>query len=187
MYVLIVVYLLLVLIRPQDYPDFVAEDAIPWQQIALVGAGLIWALSPRKSFAAPQYALIGVFLLVLMFSSIVNGWMGGALVQLTKFAPAVIAFCVLSNAMTSPKRVHRTMAVFVLCAVVLAAHGIEQVAAGVGWTGIELSQSMVDQLRAKPTVGQTLGHESTVEGHGMAARAPHRRNPVPRPLHREIL
>ena len=140
MYLLIVVYLLLVLLRPQDYPDFVAEDAIPWQQLALVGAGLLWAVSPRKTFAAPQYALIGVFLLVLMFSSVVNGWMGGALVQLTKFAPAVIAFCVLSNAMTSPQRVHRTMAVFVLCAVVLAAHGIEQVEAGVGWTGIELSQ-----------------------------------------------
>lgn len=140
MYLLIVVYLLLVLIRPQDYPDFAAEDAIPWQQLALLGAGLLWAVSPRKTFAAPQYALIGVFLVVLMFSSVVNGWMGGALVQLSKFAPAVIAFCVLSNAMTSPQRVHRTMAVFVLCAVVLAAHGIEQVEAGVGWTGIELSQ-----------------------------------------------
>ncbi|HJW45983.1 MAG TPA: O-antigen ligase family protein [Lysobacter sp.] len=140
MYVLTVVYLLLVLIRPQDYPEFEAEGAVPWQQLALLSATLLWAFSPRKSFAAPQYALLFGFLLVLMVSSIVNGWMGGALVQLTKFAPVVLAFCVLSNSLTSPGRVHMTMAIFVICAAVLSVHGIEQVSQGIGWTGVELSQ-----------------------------------------------
>lgn len=140
MFILTVIYLLLVLIRPQDYPEFQSEGGIPWQQLSLLGAGLFWAMSPRKNFAAPQYQLLLVFLGVLMFSSVVNGWNGGAIKQLTKFGPVVLAFCVLSNALTSPGRVRATMAIFVIGAAVLALHGIEQVSQGVGWTGIELSQ-----------------------------------------------
>ena len=58
MFVLTIIYLLLVLIRPQDYPEFQSEGAVPWQQLALVGAALFWAMSPRKNFAAPQYQLL---------------------------------------------------------------------------------------------------------------------------------
>lgn len=140
MFLLTVVYILLVIIRPQDYPDFASEGGVPWQQLALIGAALLWAVSPRKNFAAPQYLLLIVFLLVMMVSNAVNGWLGGSLVQLTKFAPVVLAFCVLSNAVASPQRVRATMAIFSICAAILAMHGIEQASEGIGWTGVELSQ-----------------------------------------------
>lgn len=140
MFAFTIVYLLLVLIRPQDYPDFQAEGALPWQQLALVGAGLFWLLSPRKQLSTPQHLLLLGFLPILMFSSIANGWMGGALVQLEDFGPVVLAFCVLSAALTSPRRVRLVMATFTVCAAVLSLHGIEQAELGTGWTGVELSQ-----------------------------------------------
>lgn len=140
MFLFMVAYLVLVLIRPQDYPAMLESPGLPWQQIVLVLAGVSWLFSARKSFAAPQYLLLLCFLLVLMLSKIVNGWTGGALVQLTKFAPVVLAFVLLSNAVDTRERVVAVMAVFAVCAGVLALHGIEQSQTGMGWTGVGMSQ-----------------------------------------------
>ena len=140
MFLLILAYLVLVLIRPQDYPASLDSPGLAWQPIVLVLAALAWLMSPRKSFAAPQYLLLPLFLLVLMLSKVVNGWTGGALVQLTKFAPVVLAFVLLANAVDTRERVRAVMAVFAVCAGVLALHGIEQSITGVGWTGVTLSQ-----------------------------------------------
>src|SRR5688500_5324612 len=93
MFVFTILYLLLVLIRPQDYPELQAEGMLPWQQLALLGAGLFWLASSRKNLSTPQHMLLLAFLPLLMLSSIANGWMGGALVQLEKFGPVVLAFC----------------------------------------------------------------------------------------------
>lgn len=140
MFLFMVAYLVLVLIRPQDYPAFLESPGLPWQPIALVLAGVFWLLSTRKSFAAPQYLLLPCFLLVLMLSKVANGWTGGALVQLTKFAPVVMAFVLLANAANTRARVVALMAVFAVCAGVLALHGIEQEQTGIGWTGVGMSQ-----------------------------------------------
>lgn len=140
MFFFMMLYLVLVLIRPQDYPDIADSLSVPVLQVVLGLALLGWLASRAKSFAAPQYLLLGVFLLVLMISKIVNGWAGGALVQLLKFGPIVAAFTILANAVTTHKRVRTTMWVFVLCATVLAIHGIEQAQTGIGWTGEGLSQ-----------------------------------------------
>lgn len=140
MFLAMIGYLLLVLIRPQDYPALVENAPIPYQPIMLVVAALMWLFSERKRFDAPQYLLLVMFLVVLMLSNVAAGWYGGALDQLNKFAPTVLAFVVLANAMDSPRRIGIVMAVFALCAAVLALHGIEQSRVGVGWTGVGLSQ-----------------------------------------------
>lgn len=139
MFFFILVYLVLVLIRPQDYPQW-ADAGIPMLPIALCLAFLFWLPSSNKNFSAPQYILLLAFFAVLMLSPISNGWMGGALVQLQGFAPVVLAFVVLAHAVTDRSRVLVTMAFFALCSVVLAVHGIEQVSLGTGWTGMGLSQ-----------------------------------------------
>lgn len=140
MFLLMVAYLVLVLIRPQDYPVLLESPGLSWQPIVLALAALSWLFSARKSFAAPQYLLLLGFLLVLMLSKVVNGWTGGALVQLTKFAPVVLAFVLLANAVDTRERVVAVMAVFAVCAGVLALHGIEQSRTGIGWTGVTMSQ-----------------------------------------------
>ncbi len=139
MYFFILVYLVLVLIRPQDYPQW-ADLGIPLQPAALVLAFLCWLPSRGKDLSAPQNLLLPAFLVAQMVSHIVNGWFGGATEELSTFGPAVLAFLVLSHVAATRERLQSLLAVFTLCGVVLAAHGIEQVQLGVGWTGIGLSQ-----------------------------------------------
>lgn len=140
MFFFMLVYLVLVLIRPQDYPAVVDNPGPPLQPIALILAAGFWALSARKSFEAPQYLLIPAFLLVAMISKVVNGWTGGALFVFFIFAPVLLAYVLLANAANTRERMQIVMATFTVCATVLAVHGIEQAELGIGWTGIELSQ-----------------------------------------------
>ena len=140
MFLAMLTYLVLVLVRPQDYPDLVETLRVPLLPIALLTAGLFWVLSGRKRFDAPQYLLLVMFFGVLMFSHVANGWFGGAVEQISKFAPTLLAFLVMANAASSPARVRVVMGVFTFCAALLALHGIEQVKLGTGWTGIGLSQ-----------------------------------------------
>ena len=140
MFPAMLLYLLFVLIRPQDYPDLVERFTLPLQPMALVLAAAFWLMSPRKRFDAPQYPLMVAFLLVLMLSHVANGWFGGALEQLEKFAPVVLAFVVFANGLQDRARLRTVMAAFVFSAAVLAVHGIEQAATGLGWTGVGLSQ-----------------------------------------------
>lgn len=138
MFPLILIYLVLTIIRPQEY--MAAFTGIPILPVVLVAAFLCWLASNAKTFAAPQFIIMPVFLLVLMISVVVNGWVGGALDQLEKFGPIAIAFFVLATACNTQQRVKITMAVFVLCSVVLAIHGIGQARNGVGWTGVPISE-----------------------------------------------
>ena len=140
MFYFLLVYLVLVLIRPQDYPAVAESPGPPLQSIALVLAAGLWLFSQRKSFNQPQYLLIPAFLLVAMVSKVVNGWAGGALFVFFVFAPVLLAYVLLANAVDTRARLQAAMGVFVICASVLAVHGIEQASTGIGWTGVELSQ-----------------------------------------------
>lgn len=139
MYFFILLYLILVLVRPQDYPQW-AESGVPLLPITLILAFLFWLPSRNKRLSAPQTLLLPVFLVTLMLSHMVNGWFGGALQQLESFGPAVLAFIVLSHVAVERRRVISIMSVIALCALVLVAHGVEQAELGAGWTGVGLSQ-----------------------------------------------
>lgn len=138
----LLVYLVLVLVRPQDYPDYVDSlGAVPLMPIALAAGLLAWLASRQRSdFEAPQYLLLLGFIVALMLSQIFNGWVGGALIQLTAFAPTFVAFLLFSQAAMLLRNLRWLMVTFVLCAVVLSLHGIQQTQTGMGWTGVELSQ-----------------------------------------------
>src|SRR5690606_28882996 len=140
MYLLILLYVMLVLLRPQDYPEWIARLSGPLLPGVLVLAAGFWLLPGGKSFAEPQYALLLMFLGAMMFSRAANGWFGGALLQWSAFAPVLLAFVLTANAVDSRARARVLMAVFVLCAAVLALHGVGQVRDGIGWTGVGLSQ-----------------------------------------------
>ena len=140
MFLLILVYLALTIIRPQDYPELVDRFTFPLMPGLLAVALLVWLASPHKRLDAPQYPLLLAFLLTMMMSLVVSGWSGGALIQFSTFAPVLVAFVLFANAVTSLARVRTTMAVFTVCAAVLALHGVQQAGQGVGWTGIGLSQ-----------------------------------------------
>jgi O-antigen ligase len=138
MFPLILLYVVLTIIRPQDYlPGLVG---VPVLSVVLVFAFGAWLFSSAKTFAAPQFLLLPVFLIVVMISEITNGWAGGAVEELARFGPVVVAFFVFGAACGTQRRVRIAMGVFVACAVVLALHGVQQSQLGTGWTGIPLSE-----------------------------------------------
>ena len=133
MFFLINIYLILTLIRPQDYvPAFEAVRVLP---VVLIAALVAWLFSPGKDFSAPQFLLLLLFFCVAVVSEVASGWTGGALQVLFVFGPVVVAFAILASAVTSRRRVVIVMAIFSLCAAVLALHGVLQVQTGIGWTG----------------------------------------------------
>ncbi|MGY3038763.1 putative inorganic carbon (HCO3(-)) transporter [Rhodanobacter sp. TND4EL1] len=138
MFPLILLYLVLTIIRPQDYMP--ALTNIPLLPVVLVLAFLCWMGSSAKTWAAPQFLILPTFLLVLMISQVTNGWTGGALAELAEFGPTVIAFFVFAACCTTRRHVTMAMVVFVLCSTVLALHGVDQFRNGVGWTGMPMSE-----------------------------------------------
>lgn len=138
MFVLSLLYLALTIVRPQDYLPGLA--GVPLLSGVLALAFLSWLFSRGKAFAAPQFAILPVFLLVTMVSQATNGWVGGMLDQFGLFAPAVVIFFVLAAGCREPKHVITTMKIFAACAAVLALHGVEQAATGMGWTGMPIGE-----------------------------------------------
>lgn len=138
MFILSLLYVLLTIIRPQDYmPALVGVPLLP---VVLVLASLAWLASRTRTFDAPQFLILPMFMVVAMLSLMVNHWMGGALEVLRTFGPIVIAFFVLAAGCHSRRNVTIAMAVFVLCAAVLALHSVEQAHTGIGWTGARLGE-----------------------------------------------
>ena len=134
MFLLILLYLGLTIIRPQSY--IASLEHVPLLIIVQVLAFASWLGSRAKTFAAPQFMLLPLFLLAMMASEVATGWFGGSIEQLRQFGPAVIAFFVLAAAAsTSPRHVRMILVVFTLCTTVLALHSLEQSLYGVGWTG----------------------------------------------------
>src|SRR6185312_1580295 len=138
MFILSLLYLALTIVRPQDYMPALA--GIPLLPGVLALAFLVWAISAKKHFDAPQFLLLPVFLLVGMVSMVANHWAGGALEFLARFGPTVIAFFVFAAACTTQRQVTIAMTVFVICAAVLAQHSIVQANTGMGWTGVPLGE-----------------------------------------------
>lgn len=138
MYFLSLIYLALTIIRPQDYMPGLVD--VPVLSVVLVLAFLFWLGSPAKTMAAPQFLILPAFLLAAMISQVTNGWTGGAIEELKQFGPTVIAFFILASGCTSQRRVMLAMAVFVLCSMVLALHGVEQKSTGIGWTGMTIGE-----------------------------------------------
>jgi putative inorganic carbon (hco3(-)) transporter len=139
MFLFLLFYLALVIVRPHEYPAY-ADSGVPWLQVALAGALLFWVLAGRKSLPVPQLPLLFAFLLAGMLSVAATGWMGGALEFLERFGPSVAVFIVVTAAITERERVRKLMAALVLLALVPAVHGIDQKAQGIGWTGVPLIQ-----------------------------------------------
>lgn len=133
-------YLLLVLIRPQDYPALVDYAGLPLQPVVLLIAAGFWLLSPGKRFDPPQFLLLAGFFATMLLSHAFNGWIGGAVEQIGKFGPVLLAYVVFAQGLDRRGRILKTMAAFAICAAVLAIHGIQQAITGQGWTGVELSQ-----------------------------------------------
>jgi putative inorganic carbon (hco3(-)) transporter len=135
---LILFYIVLVYIRPQEYIVFL--QGWPILPIVLATSFLPWIWLPNKSFAAPQFKVFPLFFLSMCTSQVLAGYLGGMLATLVDFGPIVILFILLATATNTLEQHRRTIRTIGVATVILAIHGILQASAGVGWSGALLSQ-----------------------------------------------
>lgn len=138
MFPLILFYVVLTIVRPQEYiPALIGLPVLP---VVLVLAFAAWLASGLRTARAPQYGILLAFFLVLMVSEVANGWLGGVKEEMGKFGPIVLTFFMIAAACTTQRRILILMAVMVLCSTVLALHSVGQAHSGVGWTGIPIGE-----------------------------------------------
>ncbi|AHX13669.1 O-antigen polymerase [Dyella jiangningensis] len=138
MFPLIVLYVVLAIVRPQEY--FASLAGVPILPVVLALAFAAWLASGARVPSAPQFLLLPAFFVVLMVSEVANGWFGGIKDQLGKFGPVVLAFFIIASACNTQRRVRILMAVMVMCATILALHGVGQARTGMGWSGIPIGE-----------------------------------------------
>jgi O-antigen ligase len=138
MFPLILLYVVLTIVRPQEY--ITALIGLPILPVVLVLAFAAWLASGTRVPRAPQFLILPAFFIVLMLSEVANGWLGGVKEEMGKFGPIVLMFFMIATACTTQRRILTLMAVMVMCATVLALHGIDQRHGGIGWTGIPVGE-----------------------------------------------
>lgn len=137
-YFYLLAYLTILYIRPHEFvPGFMGLPILP---ILLLLAFLFWLLRQPKKFEAPQFWLMPVVMVLMSLSVVFTGWLGGGMTVLSDFAPVVMLFYMVSTSTDSLQRMRQIFLVLAACITVIAWHGIDQSAKGIGWTGAELSQ-----------------------------------------------
>lgn len=130
----LVVYIMIVFIRPQAFVPAVLDW--PLIPITLVLSFLLWSTSDHKSLDAPQFILLT---LLFMFAPVTvaaaNQGMSHALDAFIELVPPYLTFLLIATTALSHKRIHIMMWLVVGGAVLMSAHGIQQIHSGVGWTG----------------------------------------------------
>lgn len=137
-FVLVLMYISLVYLRPQEYVS--ALQGVPLMPIILAAALLVWLPQGGKSFVAGQHTILPVLLLYVAFSVAINGWLGGAVKALTDLLPSFVLFYLLVTTLTTLSRHRKFMAVMITCALIMAAHGINQSQTGIGWSSAQVVQ-----------------------------------------------
>ncbi len=139
-FALLLLYVALVYLRPFEYRQYAPlVQGIPVLPIVMGLMLLAWLPVAGKRFDAPHYPLIlGLMLCVPI--SIASGvrWFGGAYQAFVDFVPVVVLFVVTATLSNAPQRLRQLFALLAVVSTIIAWHGVEQAANGIGWSGVEL-------------------------------------------------
>jgi putative inorganic carbon (hco3(-)) transporter len=132
-FLFLLLYTVFLILRPQDFlPAFAGA---PYMMIFLAGAFLATLLGRKMFFRdVPTLALLGL-VLVMMLSSILNGWAGGAINVIRDFGTVLVTYLIYAGLLRDGERIRHACLVICLCTSVVLLHSIQQAEAGVGWTG----------------------------------------------------
>lgn len=137
-FALLLLYVGLVYLRPFEYaqyaPMFRDVPLLP----TLMGLTLLaWLTVPGKKFDAPHYPLIAGLLLCVPMSMISGArWFGGAYQAFVDFVPVVVLFVIAATLVNAPRRLRQMFGLLAIVSTIIAWHGIDQAANGIGWSGI---------------------------------------------------
>lgn len=126
-------YTVFLIFRPQDW--YAPLHGAPLMLIFLGMAFLLTVI--RKDFRYKDMPTLALFALVLvmMASTVFNGWAGGVVKIARDFAPIVMTYLIYANLLTDPVRLRRLCLCIVACTSLMAWHSIGQRETGIGWTG----------------------------------------------------
>ena len=139
-------YLVILYVRPQEYvPSLMGTPVVP---VSLTIATGIWLLAQAKLFDAPQHGLMLALTAAIALSVLATGWVTGAVDAVIRFVPTLLVFYLVATSVDSMKRFREVCLVLSALSVVLAVHGMEQVAneGGVGWTGATTIEGRITYL-----------------------------------------
>ncbi len=144
-FLLILIYIVFVIIRPQEYLQ--SLENIPVLLYLIVLTMGVWFLTVKKDFSIPQPILVTGFFAAVVISIMLSGWMGGGWWAFQQFFPVWILFIMMSMTITTLPKIRLTMDVIAYSGLVVAIHSIEQYHFGVSWTGLELATDIDGRIR----------------------------------------
>ena len=101
-FLLLLLYTVFLILRPQDFIPALAGS--PYMMIFLAGAFLMTAIGRRLSFTdVPTLALLGL-VMVMILSTIANGWAGGVIPILANFGTIVVTYLVCAGQLRDGNR-----------------------------------------------------------------------------------
>lgn len=137
------VYLILYLLMPHAWGLDDYEQALPLTVLSLGLCFLFFLFDREPKKYSPQFILLCFFSLVIVFSSLLNQWVGGGFVLVQKFIlVAVLPFLLITNLIKTEKNIKTVMWISVISAVIMISNGVSQINSeqGIGWAGSLLSQ-----------------------------------------------
>ncbi len=130
---LILLYLTLVFVRPQEFLP--ALEGVPILPLTLAITLFSWLLSKQKAIEPQQFYAATLLFFFIIVSVALSGWVGGMVPAAAKLLPTYVLFILIASTATTPGRQRLLMWIFVGGAAMMAAHGIQQKFTGAGWTG----------------------------------------------------
>jgi F0F1-type ATP synthase assembly protein I len=132
---LVIVYVILLLLRPQEFVPFLEQSAI--LQVLLMLCTGLWVFARHKHLDLPQFRLSAWFVFAALLSVGLAGWWGGIVPRLAGLTPAIMMFLLITSVARELSTLRKIMAIMSACACIMVLHGHWQLANGVGWTGTE--------------------------------------------------
>jgi putative inorganic carbon (HCO3(-)) transporter len=134
-------YVFILLVRPQEWWEPLHE--LPLVNIFLLLSALSVAFYRNKNLAYPQFYLAGLFIIQVVFSSIVNGWAGGGVIKAEKlladlFLPILCSAVLIDN----EARREKIFKLMIFSALFMVFNGITQVNSedGYGFVGSKVTK-----------------------------------------------
>jgi len=112
----------------------------------LVLCFIFWLIFNPKTFKAPQYGLIIIFMVIMAISVAANGWLGGSINVINDFYPTVILFFIMASTIDTPQKMRCVFLLLIIASAITALHGVDQTVNGIGWTGTPLIKGRIQYL-----------------------------------------
>ena len=125
-YVLLIIYAIVMLIRPHEWGVLESESSIIRNSLVL--CMVFFVFHKNKNLAAPQLFLMTMFVLTIFVSVVFAGWIGGGLEQAELFLRAAfIPFVLISGLVDTTRRQHVIFIIIIVASLLTVLNGHVQV------------------------------------------------------------